>query len=177
MISLGRDKRALTAAYRYLVIGTIGATFYIIGVGMMYMTTGSLNMADLAAILPAVADSRTVLVALGFLTVGLGLKLALFPLHLWLPNAYAYAPSAVTVFLAASGTKVAVYAFIRIFFTVFGGVEIFTAGVIPQILAVLAALAMIGASTVAVYQTDVKRLLAYSSIAQIGYMVLGIMLE
>ena len=151
MISLGRDKRALTAAYRYLVIGTIGATFYIIGVGMMYMTTGSLNMADLAAILPAVADSRTVLVALGFLTVGLGLKLALFPLHLWLPNAYAYAPSAVTVFLAATGTKVAVYAFIRIFFTVFGGVEIFTAGVIPQILAVLAALAMIGASTVAVW--------------------------
>ena len=96
----------MTAAYRYLVMGTIGATFYIIGVGMMYMSTGSLNMADLATLLPAVADSRTVLVALGFLTVGLGLKLALFPLHLWLPNAYAYAPSAVTVFLAATGTKV-----------------------------------------------------------------------
>ena len=120
MISLGNDKRALTAAYRYLVMGTIGATFYIIGVGMMYMMTGTLNMEDLATILPAVADSPTILSALAFLTVGLSLKLALFPLHLWQPNAYTYAPSAVTVFLAATGTKLAVYAFIRIFFTVFG---------------------------------------------------------
>ncbi len=172
MISLGTDKRALTAAYRYLVMGTIGATFYIIGVGMMYMMTGTLNMEDLATILPAVADSKTILSALAFLTVGLSLKLALFPLHLWLPNAYTYAPSAVTVFLAATGTKVAVYAFIRIFFTVFGEVEIVAA--IQGILAVLAAAAMIGASAVAIYQTNVKRMLAYSSLAQIGYMVLGI---
>ena len=77
------------------------------------------------------------------------------------------------MFLAATGTKVAVYAFIRVFFTVFGGVEVFNAGIIPEILAVLAALAMIGASAVAIHQTDVKRLLAYSSVAQIGYMVLG----
>ena len=174
LISLGKDRRALTAAYRYLVMGTIGATFYIIGVGMMYMMTGTLNMADLATILPAVADSRTILAALAFLTVGLSLKLALFPLHFWLPNAYTYAPSAVTVFLAATGTKVAVYAFIRILFTVFGGVETLARVGVNELLVVLAMAAMIGASAVAVYQTNVKRLLAYSSIAQIGYMVLGI---
>ncbi|MFQ5765623.1 MAG: monovalent cation/H+ antiporter subunit D family protein, partial [Rhodospirillales bacterium] len=173
LISLGRDRRALTAAYRYLVMGTIGATFYVIGIGMMYMMTGTLNMVDLAVIMPAVADTRTILAALAFLTVGLSLKLALFPLHTWLPNAYTYAPSAVTVFLAATATKVAVYALIRILFTVFGAVDIVAAGV-QDVLLILAAVAMIAASTVAIYQDNVKRLLAYSSVAQIGYMVLGI---
>jgi len=174
MISLGRDRRALTAAYRYLIMGTIGATFYIIGVGMMYMATGSLNMADLATLIPAIADSRTVLVALAFLTVGLGLKLALVPLHMWLPNAYAHAPSVVSVFLAATGTKIAVYAMMRIIFTVFGGAGVFDDFGLAEMLSGLAVIAMIGASMVAIYQGNVKRLLAYSSLAQIGYIVLGI---
>ncbi|MBL4690652.1 MAG: monovalent cation/H+ antiporter subunit D family protein [Rhodospirillales bacterium] len=174
MISLGRDRRALTAAYRYLIMGTIGATFYIIGVGMMYMATGSLNMADLATLIPAIADSRTVLVALAFLTVGLGLKLALVPLHMWLPNAYAHAPSVVSVFLAATGTKIAVYAMMRIIFTVFGGAGVFDDFGLAEMLSGLAVIAMIGASLVAIYQGNVKRLLAYSSLAQIGYIVLGI---
>jgi len=173
MISLGRDRRALTAAYRYLIMGTIGATFYVIGVGMMYMMTGSLNMADLAQILPAVGDSRTVLAALAFLTVGLGLKLALVPLHWWLPNAYTYAPSAVTVFMSATATKVAVYALLRIVFTVFGGVHVLDVSGVRESIFILAAVAMVAASVVAVYQTDVKRALAYSSLAQIGYTVLG----
>jgi multicomponent Na+:H+ antiporter subunit D len=176
MISLGRDRRALTAAYRYLIMGTIGATFYIIGVGMMYMATGSLNMADLATLIPAIADSRTTLVALAFLTVGLGLKLALVPLHLWLPNAYTYAPSVVSVFLAATGTKVAVYALMRIIFTVYGGAGVFDGFGLGEILSGLAIIAMIGASLVAIYQGNVKRLLAYSSLAQIGYIILGISL-
>ena len=120
LISLGKERRALTAAYRYLVLGTLGATFYVIGVGLMYQITGTLNMVDLAERLPAVAESRTILAAVGFLTVGVGLKLGLFPLHLWLPNAYTYAPSVVTAFLAATATKVAVYVILRIYYTVFG---------------------------------------------------------
>ena len=176
LISLGDKRRALTAAYRYLVMGTIGATFYLIGVGLMYMMTGTLNMADLADRLPAVAETRTVLAALAFLTVGLSLKLALFPLHTWLPNAYAYAPSVVTVFLAATATKVALYALIRILFTVFGKVDVFTIMPVDEILLGLAIAAMFVGSLVAIFQTDVKRLLAYSSVAQIGYMVLGISL-
>ena len=119
MISLGKSRRAMTAAFRYLVLGTVGATFYVIGVGLLYQMTGTLNMADLADKLPAVTETRTILVALGFLTVGIGLKLGLFPVHLWLPNAYTYAPSVVTAFLAATATKVAVYALLRIYFTVF----------------------------------------------------------
>lgn len=174
LISLGSDRRALTAAFRYLLMGTIGATFYIIGVGLMYMMTGTLNIADLATLIPAVADTRTIQAALAFLTVGLSLKLALFPLHLWLPNAYAYAPSVVTVFLAATATKVAVYALIRVLFTIFGGTDVLAALPFRSVLMGLAVAAIFAGSLVAIFQDDVKRMLAYSSIAQIGYIILGI---
>ena len=174
LIALGKDRRALTAAFRYLIMGTIGATFYVIGVGLMYMMTGSLNMADLAKLMPLVAETRTIQAAIAFLIIGLGLKLALFPLHLWLPNAYTYAPTVVTIFLAATATKVAVYAFLRIIFTVFGNVPVLQKEFMTDFLMFLAIVAMFAGSFVAIYQTNIKRMLAYSSIAQIGYMVLGI---
>ncbi len=174
LISLGKDRRALTAAYQYLIMGSIGATFFVIGVGLLYMMTGTLNMADLASRLPKVLHTRTVLAAFGFLTVGIGLKLAMFPLHLWLPNAYTYAPSVVTVFLAATATKVAVYVFVRFFFTIFGVQFVFDTLPVGTILLTLGLAGVLVASTVAIFQTNVKRLLAYSSVAQIGYMLLGI---
>jgi len=174
LISLGKDRRALTAAYRYLVMGTIGATFIVIGVGLLYHNTGTLNMMDLAARIAASTADRTIGAAFGFLVVGISLKLALFPLHLWLPNAYAYAPSMVSAFLAATATKVALYVLLRFLFTVFN-LEL-SFGVMPLdiVLLVLAVIAMFAASTVAVFQNNLKRMLAYSSVAQIGYMVLGI---
>lgn len=174
LISMGKDRRALTAALRYLIFGTIGATFYVIGVGLMYMSTGTLNIADLMTLMPVVIESRTVQAALAFLTVGIGLKLAMFPLHMWLPNAYAYAPSAVTVFLAATATKVAVYALIRIYFTVFSGVNADLMPVIGDTWLVLAVAGMFVGSLVAVYQKNIKRMLAYSSVGQVGYILLGL---
>jgi multicomponent Na+:H+ antiporter subunit D len=176
LIGLGQDRRALTASFQYLVMGTIGATFILIGIGLLYMVTGTLNMMDLAARLAVLGDSRTVQTALAFLTVGIGLKLALFPLHLWLPNAYTYAPSAVTVFMAATATKVAVYMLLRFLFQVFD--VSFTFGAMPLggFLAVLAAVGILSTSTVSIFQDNVKRMLAYSSVAQVGYMVLGISL-
>ena len=174
LISLGKDRRALTAAYQYLIMGTIGATFILIGVGLLYMMTGTLNMVDLAGRVPQVADTRTVRAAFAFLTVGTALKLALFPLHLWLPNAYAYAPSVVTAFLAATATKVAVYILLRFVFTIFGASFIFETLPFGEILMALSMAGVLVASTAAIYQTNVKRLLAYSSVAQISYMMLGI---
>ena len=174
LIALGRDRRALTAAFQYLVMGTIGATFIVIGVGLLYMVTGTLNMLDLAERLPPMAESRTVVAAFAFLTVGAGLKLALFPLHFWLPNAYAYAPSVVTAFLAATATKVSVYILLRFFFTVFGTTYSFELVTLENLLIPLGVVAILVCSTVAIFQTNVKRMLAYSSIAQVGYMVLGI---
>ncbi|MCB1606699.1 MAG: monovalent cation/H+ antiporter subunit D family protein [Xanthomonadales bacterium] len=176
LIALGRDRRALTSSFRYLIMGTVGATFFLIGVGLLYSLTGTLNMADLAERLPAVASHRTVHTAVAFLVVGICLKLALFPLHLWLPNAYAYAPSAVSAMVAATSTKVMVYVLIRFLYTILG-VD-FSFGRLPlaQILMVLSVIGMLTASAVAISQPNAKRLLAYSSVAQVGYMVLGVSL-
>ncbi len=174
LISLGRDRRAMTAAYQYLIMGTIGATFILIGIGLLYMMTGTLNMADLAKRIPPIADSRTVLAAFGFITVGASLKLALFPLHQWLPNAYAYAPSTVSAFLASTATKVSIYVLLRFIFTVFGVTLAFETLPFGEMLMALAILAMFIASTVAIFQQDIKRMLAYSSLAQVGYIILGI---
>lgn len=176
LIALGQDRRALTASYQYLVMGSVGATFIVIGIGLVYVMTGTLNMADLAARLPAVMGTRTIPVAFTFFTVGITLKLALFPLHLWLPNAYTYAPSAVTAFIASTATKVAIYLLLRVFFTIFGAEFSFEQMQLDMVLMPLALIAILAMSLVAVYQGNVKRLLAYSSVAQIGYIVLGISL-
>jgi len=143
---------------------------------MMYVMTGSLNMADLSVLLAELGPNRTIVVAFGFLTVGISLKLALFPLHLWLPNAYTYAPSTVTAFIAATATKVAVYMLLRFFFTIFGVVFSFDVMQLDRVLLPLALIAIVTMSLVAIFQTNVKRMLAYSSVAQIGYMILGISL-
>ncbi len=173
LISLGRKRQALTAAYQYLIMGTIGATFFLIGVGLIYSQTGTLNMQDLSTILPEVLHLKTVNTGFAFIMIGIALKLALFPLHLWLPNAYTYAPSVVTVFLAATATKVAVYVMLRILFTVFPyGFALATP--VEELFMVAGIASIIIASIYAIYQEDVKKLLAYSSVAQIGYMVLGI---
>ena len=174
LIALGKDRRALWASFQYLVAGTIGATFILIGIGLMYVMTGTLNMADLAHRLPDVENTKTVFTAFAFMIVGLCMKLALFPLHLWLPNAYAFAPSIVTTFLAATATKVAVYVMIRFIFDVFGFEFSFTHFPLQEVLLTLGIAGIFVASVVAIYQDNLKRMLAYSSVAQVGYIMLGI---
>ena len=174
LIAMGRDRRALTASYQYLIMGTLGATFIVIGIGLMYMMTGTLNMFDLSERLPAMFETRTAMVAFAFLTVGMLIKLAMFPMHMWLPNAYCYAPSLVTAFLAATATKVSIYVFLRFTFTVWGTEFVFEKLNLDAFLIPLSLIGIYVASLSAIYQTNVKRLLAYSSVAQIGYMMLGI---
>ena len=173
LIALGEDRRALWAAYQYLIMGTIGATFILIGIGLMYQMTGTLNMDDLSRRLPEVAQTRTVFAAFAFIVVGVCLKVALFPLHRWLPNAYAYAPSVVTAVLAATSTKVAVYLLIRFTFSVFGISFSFTTVPLQIIFVILGLLGIFVASTTAIFQKNVKHIFAYSSVAQIGYMIVG----
>jgi multicomponent Na+:H+ antiporter subunit D len=173
LVAGGPDRRALPAVFKYLIMGTIGATFYLIGVGLIYMMTGTLNLADMELRIHDVADQKPILVAAGFITVGLALKAAVFPLHVWLPNAYTYAPHAVTVFLAACATKVSLYVLLRFDFVVFqqnliGHETQFAAFLMP-----LAVLAILVGSAVAMFENNLKRLLAYSSVAQIGYILLG----
>ncbi len=174
LVATGRDRRALVAAYNYLIMGTIGATFILIGIGFIYMLTGTLNMMDLAQRLPALTESRTAFAGFVFIIVGVCLKLALFPLHLWLPGAYTHASSMVTVFLAATATKVALYVLIRFSFSVFR-LEFSTLALpLETVFLTLGIVAVFAGSLVAIYQPDLKRGLAYSSVAQIGYMVIGV---
>lgn len=172
LVAFGRDRRALLAAYQYLIVGTIGATFLLMGIGLLYSLTGTLNMQDMANRLPLVSETSTAYTAFVFMIVGVALKLALFPLHLWLPNTYTYAPSIVTAFLAATATKVAIYLLIRLHFSIFG--DDFGGGVIQTVFIALGLLSVFVASTVAIKQPNIKRLFAYSSVAQIGYMIIGI---
>ena len=178
LVALGasRDRRALPAAINYLMMGTIGASFFVVGVGFLYAATGTLNMADLAEKLPQVANNKAVFAGYAFIFVGLGLKAAMFPLHQWLPNAYAYSPSFVTTFLAATATKVALYALVRFLFTVFGLEFTFEGSSLNWILMPMGIAAMMACSFQAAFQNDVRRTLAYSSVAQVGYMLLGISL-
>ena len=176
LIAMGSQRKALTASFQYLIMGTIGATFFLIGVGLLYMITGTLNLADLQTRIPQIQDSRPLLAAFAFITVGLALKAALFPLHLWLPNAYAYAPSGVSAFMAATATKVSLYVLLRFTFTLFGAEFAFGELPLHWVLLVPAVIAMFAGSFSAIFQRDIKRMLAYSSVAQIGYITLAIAL-
>jgi len=176
LIAMGSQRKALTASFQYLIMGTIGATFFLIGVGLLYMITGTLNLADLQTRIPQIQDSRPLLAAFAFITVGLALKAALFPLHLWLPNAYAYAPSGVSAFMAATATKVSLYVLLRFTFTLFGAEFAFGELPLHWVLLVPAVIAMFAGSFSAIFQHDIKRMLAYSSVAQIGYITLAIAL-
>lgn len=173
LISVGRG-RAVFSAFRYVILGTVGAAFYLLGVGYLYTVTGSLNMADLARILPPLYDSTVVLVGFAFLVIGIAIKMALFPMHAWLPGAYSDAPSAVSALIAATTTKVAAYVLIRVMFFVFE--PRFSIDTIPvtTLLSWMGAIAMLLGSVMAIAQSDLKRMLAYSSVAQIGYIVLGV---
>ncbi len=176
LVALGPGRQALLAAFRYLVMGTIGATFFLIGIGLLYVQSGTLNMVDLAQRLPETATSAVSLAALALIIVGMGLKAALFPLHAWLPEAYSSAPSAVAVFIAGSSTKAAVYVIARFLYAILGADESFADQVLAQIIIPLALGGALFASVVAIFADDLKRLLAWSSIAQVGYMLLGLAL-
>ncbi|OEU85671.1 hypothetical protein DB35_13190 [Streptomyces abyssalis] len=176
LIAMGRRRRALLAAFRYLVIGSVGAVFVLIGIGLAYAVTGTLNMADLAQRLSDSGGNRAVQAAVVFVFVGLAIKMALFPLHAWLPAAYAEAPSVVSTFIAAASTKVAIYVLCRFAFTVFGASLVFHSMPGDRIGLLLAAVAMLVASAAACLQNDLRYLLAWSSIAQIGYIMAGVAL-
>jgi multicomponent Na+:H+ antiporter subunit D len=173
LIAVG-EEGAPFASFNYLIFGTIGACFYLLGVGYLYIDTGSLNMADLSKILPALYHSKVVLVAFAFFLVGVSLKMALFPLHVWLPDAYTYAPSAVSALLAPLMTKVGAYVMIRIMFTVFE--PHFSMELIPAttILGWMAAGAILFGALLALAQSDLKRMLAYILVSEVGYIALGV---
>lgn len=173
LIGVG-DRKAPFAAFKYLIIGTIGASFYLLGIGYLYFMGGTLNMADLAGILPLMEESPTIIVALILIVVGFGIKMAIFPMHGWLPDSYTYAPTSSSALIAPIGTKVGAYAMIRLLYFVFG-VEYFSNELAAaDLIAIFSSAGILFGSILAIAQKEMKRMLAYSSVAQIGYIGLGI---
>ena len=168
-----RGKIALKASFTYLVLGSIGACFFLLGVGFLYAVTGSLNIQDLSLLLPPFYGNRVVLAAFVFFLVGLSIKMALFPLHTWLPDAHAFAPAEISAMLSGIIIEVSTYAFIRVAFSVFT-LRFLRLLPIFDILSWLGAVAIIIGSLLAITQVNLKRMLAYSSVANMGYIVLAL---
>jgi len=180
LIAMGQQRQALYAGFSYLIVGSLGATFILLGIGHLYMATGSLAMADIArtfAEKPELTDTSVIRTSVAFFSIGFAMKMALFPLHGWQPNAYAQAPSGVSTFIAGTATKVSAYATYRVGIGVFG-LTFWKLAPLPhrEALMVMACSAIVVGPLIAIRQTHLKRLLAYSSVGQIGYIVLGLVL-
>jgi len=173
LIAMGKG-RAPLASFNYIIMGSIGACFYLLGVGYLYLMTGTLNMAEISQTLPVIGGGAAVATALAFILVGLWIKMAFFPLHGWLPNAYSLAPTGAALIVAPLMTKVSIYLMVRVMFSVFSIDYLFLQN--PLVDAVIvwgAAIAIVCASALALAQKDLKRMLTYIIVAEVGYMVGG----
>ena len=166
--------RALFAAFRYLILGTIGASIYLLGVSYLYAVTGTLNMADMADKLPFLLGSKALVGGLLFIFIGLGIKMALVPFHVWMPEAYAYAPDSVSPILASLLTKIALLAWVRIIYWVLNASIVVYGIPILLLVAVLGALAAVIGASLALAQRDLKMMFAYGGISHIGIILIGI---
>ena len=173
MIALGDRDRAPLASLNYVFIGVIGASFYLLGVGYLYMQTGSLNMADVANILSGIQGSSTVLTAFILMMIGIWIKMAFFPMHIWLPNAYTYSPIGFARVVAPLMTKVMIYVMIRLMITVFGFDYIFKTLNLSDAVVWLGTIAILSGAVMALSQKNLKKMLTYIIVCEIGYMVGG----
>lgn len=172
LIGIG-GRHAPLASLNYVFMGTIGASFYLLGVGYLYLVTGSLNMADLAALLPRLYGSKVVVAAFIICMTGLFMKMALFPLHGWLPNAYTFSPGPVSSLVAPLTTKVMVYVMVRVALFVFPADFSFGVMHLAPAAVWLAIIAMVVGGLMALAQNELKRMLSYIVVAEVGYMVGG----
>ncbi|NQT95335.1 MAG: monovalent cation/H+ antiporter subunit D family protein [Candidatus Omnitrophica bacterium] len=170
LVAFGTEKHELEAAFKYAVMGTIGSLFILLGIALLYGYTSTLNMADMANVLAQKNTTNLTLMVSVMFLMGFGLKAAIVPFHGWLPDAHPSAPAPISAMLSGVLIKsLGIYAICRIFFNVIG-----ISQPISSILMFLGALSMVVGGLLALGQWDLKRLLAYSSISQIGYIVLAI---
>ncbi|MGN8226415.1 complex I subunit 5 family protein [Gracilimonas sp. BCB1] len=175
LIAIG-EKRAPYSAFRYLIIGTVGGSLYLLGVGFLYTVTGTLNIIDMHAMLPQVIGHSSVVAALILMVVGVGVKAALFPMHGWLPDSYTFASSTSSALIAPIGTKVAAYILLRVVLFLFGVELVDDQLPLTTIIGIFAGIGILYGSIMAIAQSELKKMLAYSSVSQIGYIIMGISL-
>ncbi|MBQ0041109.1 MAG: monovalent cation/H+ antiporter subunit D family protein [Clostridiales bacterium] len=171
LIALGGE-RGIFSAFRYLLVGTVAATFYLLGVAILYGVTGTLNMADMADILNEGGKDQAMLLAICFLVPAFGIKMALFPFHGWQPSAYSYSEAGAAPLITGVMGKIPAYAMFRYLYCIYGtDFKYFNS--ILVIVGVFSVFGMLYGSIRAIAQTDIRKILAYSSVAQIGYISLG----
>jgi multicomponent Na+:H+ antiporter subunit D len=175
LIAMGRGRAALSS-FNYIIMGSIGASFYLLGTGYIYILTGTLNMADIARILPTLNAPVATATAIAFMLVGLWVKMAFFPLHSWLPNAYSQAPTGAGTMAAPLMTKVTVYLMVRVILSMYTPALVFANQWFTDGIVWAAAFAIVSGSVLALGQKDLRRMLTYIIIAEVGYMVGGIFL-
>lgn len=175
IVSVKNDRRCIEASLKYLILSGLGSGCFLLAVAMIHMLTGHLNFRFVATAMPQAFENYpyNLVIILSLLIVSLTVKAALFPLHVWLPDAHSTAPSPSSAILSGLVIKVYAVAMVKIFTQVFPE-QVFEAIPVLEIILLLSVLAMIFGSVFAMVQTDIKRMLAYSSVAQIGYVFLGI---
>lgn len=173
LVAFGTEHEELEASFKYMVMGCLASAFILLGIAFLYSHTATLNMADIGMMISQKGlfeNSKVGMFVGALFIVGFGLKSALVPFHWWLPDAHPSAPAPISAMLSGVLIKVlGIYAMIRIMFNVFGMTPVFS-----NILLVLGALSIMVGGILAIGQWDFKRLLAYSSISQIGYIILGL---
>ena len=172
LIALGRG-RAPLSSFNYIIMGSVAASFYLLGVGYLYLLTGTLNMAHIATYLPALQGSAALATALAFILVGLWIKMAFFPLHGWLPRAYSDAPDGAGVLIAPLMTKVTIYLMVRLMLTFQSPAFPLISMDVRTLIVWAAAIGIICASSLALAQRNLKQMLTYIIVAEVGYMVGG----
>jgi proton-translocating NADH-quinone oxidoreductase chain N len=161
------DKAGVESAVKYLIQGALGSSFILIGIGLLYGRFGTLNMADIASNIRSV-HSISIFVPLVLLITGFGVEAAIFPLNAWLPDAHSSAPSSISAILSGIAIEVGLYAMARVVFTLFG------ASSILAFLLLLGVITLLVGELCALSQENIKRMLAYSSIGQIGLIVFAL---
>lgn len=170
LVAFGTERHELEAAFKYAVMSIVGSLFILLGIVFLYSYTSTLNMADMANVLAQKGMSNIVIMVSVLFIMGFGLKAALVPFHAWLPDAHPSAPAPISAMLSGVLIKsLGVYTLCRFFYNIIG-----INSSLSLILMVLGALSMVIGVFLAIGQWDFKRLLAYHSISQIGYVILGI---
>ncbi len=170
LVGFGCEKEELEASFKYLILGGVASTAVLFGIAFLYSMTGTLNMPDLAQQIETVGMNRALAFVIALFIMGFGLKASTVPFHAWLPDAHPSAPAPISAMLSGVLIKaLGVYTIMRIMFNVIGQNML-----VSSILMFLGALSMLVAGLLAVGQSDFKRMLAYSSISQIGYVLIGL---
>lgn len=176
LISQGNYKHSSVAAIQYLFIGSIGAVFILLAIGILYANTGTLNMSDISQIITNNTLSLSIILSIGLFFIGIAIKSAIFPLHGWLVRTYSYAPSIVVTYFSGTSTKVGIYILLRVFLDILHDIEPLKYYSLANLILFLSLLGVFISTIYAVKQSQIKKMFAYSSVAQLSYILVAMML-